>query len=201
MGGRDGSLRRTPFQVFHSTSSQQLDPASSSGSSSSSNQPTLATNGNGKSGDKDGDKDDDKDGEEDGEEEEDVPTKDPEFNEPSWNPSNEEEMEITPTEDLPFTFIDDITNTSTISTIVANPDLYSHQVFPRSKEDIAKQQALFDTFIRQFDHLCDLTEQEGKVVIMKPHRLSGLGNNIRTIMTGMYLAVVTNRGMRCRSLN
>ena len=103
-------------------------------------------------------------------------------------------------QDISLKFIDDTGSTSTISTIISSTDLYSHQVFPRSKEDIAKQQALFDTFIRQFDQLCDETELGGSVIIMQAHTESGFGNNIRTIMTGMYLAVATDRGMRCRSL-
>ena len=103
-------------------------------------------------------------------------------------------------QDISLKFIDDTGSTSTISIIISSTDLYSHQVFPRSKEDIAKQQALFDTFIRQFDQLCDETERGGSVVLMQAHKESGFGTNIRTIMTGMYLAVATDRGMRCRSL-
>ena len=198
------SLKRTPFQVFHSSNLQRFDLSSSPVPSTSSIQPTLATNENAnekvmdEDGERAGDGGEDGDGERDGE----VFTENTESNTPSWSPlkeEDEEKMEIIPTEDLPYTFIDDVSNTSTISTIVTNPNVYSHQVFPRRKEDIAKQQELFDTFIRQFDRLCDKTERGGKVIIMKPHRLSGLGNSIRTIMTGMYLAVITNRGMRCRS--
>ena len=220
------SLKRTSFQLFHSSNLQRFDLSSSlvpstssrpsrpSIPSTSSIQPTLATNENAneKVMDEDGERAGDgneggeraEDGGEDGDGERDgeVFTENTESNTPSWSPlkeEDEEKMEIIPTEDLPYTFIDDVSNTSTISTIVTNPNVYSHQVFPRSKEDIAKQQELFDTFIHQFDRLCDKTERGGKVVVMKPHRLSGLGNSIRTIMTGMYLAVITNRGMRCRS--
>ena len=180
-------MKRVPFQAFHSSNLQQSNQSNQSNQSSSTTNQDGTEKNVGRY--------------EEGEEE--ILTKDPNFNEPSWNPSNEEdegEMEIIPTENLPFTFIDDTDSSSTISSIISSTDLYSHQVFPRSKEDIAEQQALFDTFIRQLDQLCDETERGGKVIVMKPHRLSGLGNNIRTIMTGMYLAVATDRGMRCRSL-
>ena len=72
---------------------------------------------------------------------------------------------------------------------------------PLSSSEKDKQQQLFTQFLFYMDSLCSKTNQDGDVIILTPHRLSGFGNNIRSLMTAFYIAVTTNRGIRGSSVS
>lgn len=133
------------------------------------------------------------------EEEEEMSSQDPEFDEPTWNPSDQQARSgVSPTEDPVFSFMDEVDDKTTLSSVILSTSVYTHQTFPRTPAEVKEQQDRFDRFIRRFDKLCERTAKGENVLIMKPHPLSGFGNNIRSIMTGFYLAVLTDRGMRGR---
>ena len=95
-------------------------------------------------------------------------------------------------------YLDDVPG-GVITPEAATKDFFFSILFiPLSVSEKEKQQQLFTQFLFYMDSLCSQTNKDGSVIVLTPHRLSGLGNNIRSLMTAFFIAVTTNRGIRSR---
>ena len=97
-------------------------------------------------------------------------------------------------------YLDDIPGGVITPEVATKNFFFSILFIPLSSSEKNKQQQLFTQFLFYMDSLCSKTNQDGEVIILTPHRLSGLGNNIRSLMTAFYIAVTTNRGIRGSSI-
>ena len=101
------------------------------------------------------------------EEEEEMSSQDPEFDEPTWNPSDQQAGNgVSPAEDPIFSFMDEVDNKTTLSSVILSNSVYTHQTFPRTPAEMKEQQDRFDRFIRRFDKLCEKTKTGENVLIM-----------------------------------
>ena len=71
---------------------------------------------------------------------------------------------------------------------------------PQSPLSISKQQARFDKFLDHMESLSVAASAGGPVFVLHPHPESGLGNNIRSLMTIFFLAIASDRGVRGESV-
>lgn len=70
-------------------------------------------------------------------------------------------------------------------------------LFPtQSPLSITRQQARFDQFLDHMESLSVAASSGGPVFVLHPHPESGLGNNIRSLMTIFFLAIASDRGVR-----
>lgn len=93
-------------------------------------------------------------------------------------------------------YLDDVVGDETAANIAVKSYFFSIPFIPLSSEEKIIQQQLFTQFLFRLDSLCSQTNQNGRVIVLSPHRQSGLGNNIRSLMTAFYIAVTTDRGVR-----
>ena len=65
-----------------------------------------------------------------------------------------------------------------------------------TQSQIQTRQALFDAFLAKQDAIQRDCVDNGRIVVYKIHKESGLGNMIRGYLTAFVVAILTNRGVQ-----